>query len=150
MESPNSRKALSADMTGRGVVITFADGRSALFTGELLHTMLPEAEDLSRELQLWMEKSRRGPVIGACCTARQTQPEPHSSASKPTRRRCAHLSKGLHPRIPFRGSYAQRRSWVSCHKAHERVFGYENRRPMRRTWSSCSGSPERTSVRCSF
>jgi len=33
----------------RGIIATFADGRSALFPGELLYAMLSQAEDLSGE-----------------------------------------------------------------------------------------------------
>lgn len=43
-EQDGNRAVLAADRTNRGVVITFADGRSVLFRGELLYSLLPEAD----------------------------------------------------------------------------------------------------------
>lgn len=49
MQPPHVYKVVSVDRMARGVIATFADGRSALFPGELLYAMLSEAEDLTGE-----------------------------------------------------------------------------------------------------
>jgi len=46
---PHVHTVVSVDRTARGIIVTFADGRSALFPGELLYAMLSQAEDLSGE-----------------------------------------------------------------------------------------------------
>ena len=44
MEGEGNRSVVSAELSTRGVVITFADGQSALFPSELLYSVLPAAE----------------------------------------------------------------------------------------------------------
>lgn len=49
MTAPVSRRVQMAELLHGGVVITFSDGKSALFPAELLYTSLPQAQKLPEE-----------------------------------------------------------------------------------------------------
>jgi hypothetical protein len=46
MESAPQSRVKYAEMVSRGIIITFADGRCALFPANLLYSMLPQAQEL--------------------------------------------------------------------------------------------------------
>jgi hypothetical protein len=47
MSEPNDSRIVSADRTDRGVIVTFADGKSALYPDSLLRAVYLKAEILS-------------------------------------------------------------------------------------------------------
>lgn len=42
-----SRRVCSAELFRNGVIITFADGKSALYPADLLYSFLPQAQELN-------------------------------------------------------------------------------------------------------
>jgi hypothetical protein len=46
METQRAPRVISADTLKRGVVITFDDGKRALYSSDLLHGSFPQAEEL--------------------------------------------------------------------------------------------------------
>jgi hypothetical protein len=46
MESGPQSGVKYAEIVGRGIIITFADGKCALFPADLLYSTLPQAEEL--------------------------------------------------------------------------------------------------------
>ncbi len=45
--APTLRRVLSAELLRDGVAITFIDGKAALYSAELLYTLLPQAKALT-------------------------------------------------------------------------------------------------------
>jgi len=46
MESATHSRVKYAEIVSRGIVITFADGKCALFPADLLYATLPQAQEL--------------------------------------------------------------------------------------------------------
>lgn len=46
MEIDSPTRVKYAELVGRGVIITFADGKCALFPADLLYSTLPQAQEL--------------------------------------------------------------------------------------------------------
>jgi hypothetical protein len=49
MGAPESCRVLFAELLRGGIVITFSEGKSALFPAELLYESLPKAQNLEEE-----------------------------------------------------------------------------------------------------
>jgi hypothetical protein len=47
METGSQSRVKYAELVGRGLIITFADGKCALFPADLLYSTLPQAEELN-------------------------------------------------------------------------------------------------------
>ena len=48
METQTNPIVVSAEKFARGVVITFDDGKSALYSASLLHAIFPQADELKQ------------------------------------------------------------------------------------------------------
>jgi hypothetical protein len=46
METGSQSRVRYAEIVGRGLIITFTDGKCALFPADLLYSTLPQAEEL--------------------------------------------------------------------------------------------------------
>ena len=59
METKPEPRVVSAEKLSRGVVITFDDGKSALYSASLLHETFPQAEELKETAWLTEIKARQ-------------------------------------------------------------------------------------------
>ena len=48
MESQRAPLMVSADRMDQSVIVTFSDGKSAVYSASLLYAMMPQAEQLDR------------------------------------------------------------------------------------------------------
>jgi hypothetical protein len=71
MKGQPEPRIISVDRLSGSVVITFADGKSALYSASLLHGTLLQAEELEEGIWLNESENRRGqPTFDSCTVSK--------------------------------------------------------------------------------